>query len=177
MCSVIREQALGPSGGSLLNLTPFLLFDGNCAEAMQFYHLCFGGDLTLTRVADTPMKAQMPPEQHHKITYALLKSEAVEFSATDWLHPCTGASKATPRRCTSLEQISQSLCQSSKSSAKARTRNFSLSCGRCRLESMDASQTGMPWNGTSAVGRRRPDRVYLEVLTHGDLCTSGLMTS
>jgi PhnB protein len=71
----------------LLDLTPFLLFDGNCAEAMQFYHSCFGGDLTLTRLADTPMKAQMPPERHHKITYALLKSEAVEFSATDWLHP------------------------------------------------------------------------------------------
>ena len=71
----------------MLNLTPFLLFDGNCAEAMQFYHSCFGGDLTLTRLADTPMKTQMPPEQHHKVTYSHLKSEAVEFSATDWLHP------------------------------------------------------------------------------------------
>jgi PhnB protein len=71
----------------MLRLTPFLLFDGNCRDAMHFYQSCFGGDLTLTRLADTPMKAQMPPEQHHKITYALLKSEAVEFSATDWLHP------------------------------------------------------------------------------------------
>jgi PhnB protein len=71
----------------MLSLTPFLLFDGNCAEAMQFYQSCFGGDLTLTRLGDTPMKAQFPPEQHHKITYALLKSGNVEFSATDWLHP------------------------------------------------------------------------------------------
>jgi PhnB protein len=71
----------------MLGLTPFLLFDGNCAEAMQFYQSCFGGDLILTRLGDTPMKAQLPPEQHHKITYAHLKAGVVEFSATDWLHP------------------------------------------------------------------------------------------
>jgi PhnB protein len=71
----------------MLSLTPFLLFDGNCADAMHFYQSCFGGDLILTRLADTPMKAQFPAEQHHKITYALLKSGLVEFSATDWLHP------------------------------------------------------------------------------------------
>lgn len=71
----------------MLRLTPFLLFDGNCAEAMEFYKQCFGGELTLTRLGDTPMKAQFSPEQHHKVTYALLKSGLVEFSATDWLHP------------------------------------------------------------------------------------------
>lgn len=71
----------------MIHLTPFLLFDGNCADAMQFYSSCFGGDLTLTKLADTPMKDQLPREQHHKIVYAHLKSDAVEFSATDWLHP------------------------------------------------------------------------------------------
>jgi len=71
----------------MLRLTPFLLFDGNCAEAMQFYTACFGGDLVLTRLADTPMKEGFPIEQHQKITYASLKGDAVEFSATDWLHP------------------------------------------------------------------------------------------
>ena len=54
---------------------------------MQFYQACFGGALTLTPLSETPMKAQYPPEQHHRITYALLKCDAVEFSATDWLHP------------------------------------------------------------------------------------------
>lgn len=71
----------------MLGLSPFLLFDGNCAEAMQFYQSCFGGDLILTSLGETPMKAQFPSEQHHKITYALLRSGVVEFSATDWLHP------------------------------------------------------------------------------------------
>ena len=69
-----------------MNLSPFLLFDGNCADAMAFYQSCFGGDLTITRVADTPMKDHMPSGQHHKVAYARLNSESIEFSATDWLH-------------------------------------------------------------------------------------------
>lgn len=64
--------------------TPFLLFDGNCAEAMAFYQKCLGGDLTLTKTGDTPMKDQFPPEKHNKILNAHLKSDSVEFSATDW---------------------------------------------------------------------------------------------
>jgi uncharacterized glyoxalase superfamily protein PhnB len=31
-----------------MSLTPFLLFDGNCAEAMVFYQACLGGELALT---------------------------------------------------------------------------------------------------------------------------------
>jgi len=69
-----------------MNLMPFLLFDGNCAEAMAFYQGCLGGELTITEVCDTPMKGQMPPEQHHKVAFANLKSGVMEFSATDWLH-------------------------------------------------------------------------------------------
>lgn len=71
----------------MLGLTPFLLFDGNCEEAMQFYQSCFGGDLALTHLADTPMRAHFPPGQHQKIAYAHLQSGSVTFSATDWLHP------------------------------------------------------------------------------------------
>jgi PhnB protein len=71
----------------MLNVTPFLLFDGNCAEAMAFYKKCLGGELKLTTVGDMPMKDHMSMEQHHKIAYAHLQSAAIEFSATDWLHP------------------------------------------------------------------------------------------
>jgi PhnB protein len=69
-----------------MKLMPFLLFDGNCAEAMTFYQGCLGGELAITKVGDTPMKAQMPPAQHHKVAFANLKSGLLEFSATDWLH-------------------------------------------------------------------------------------------
>src|SRR5579871_4261226 len=69
----------------MLCCTPFLLFDGNCAEAMTFYHACLGGELTLTKLGDTPMKAQFPPEKYNRIINGHLKSGAVEFSATDWM--------------------------------------------------------------------------------------------
>ncbi len=34
----------------MITSAPFLLFDGNCAEAMAFYRDCLGGDLTLIRL-------------------------------------------------------------------------------------------------------------------------------
>ena len=69
----------------MLSCTPFLLFDGDCAEAMTFYHKCLGGDLTLTKLGDTPMKDQFPPEKHNRMINAHLKSGAIEISATDWM--------------------------------------------------------------------------------------------
>src|SRR5207249_4833477 len=72
---------------TMLTVMPFLLFDGYCSEAMEFYKSCLGGDLILLKVADTPMKEHMPPEKHGRIAYAHLKNASIEFSATDWLHP------------------------------------------------------------------------------------------
>jgi PhnB protein len=69
----------------MLYCTPFLLFDGNCAEAMTFYQKCLGGELTLTKLADTPMKDMFPAEKHNRIINAHLTSGEVEISATDWM--------------------------------------------------------------------------------------------
>lgn len=65
---------------------PYLLFDGVCAEAMAFYQECFGGDLNVTTVADSPMSANYSPEQGKKVINAQLKSDAIDISASDWLH-------------------------------------------------------------------------------------------
>ncbi len=70
---------------TMLRCTPFLLFDGNCAEAMTFYQKCLGGDLTLTKLGDTTMKTQFPPEKHNRIINAHLKSGAIDISAADWM--------------------------------------------------------------------------------------------
>ncbi len=69
----------------MLYTTPFLLFDGNCAEAMTFYQKCLGGELTLTKLADTPMKNNYPKEMHNRIINAHLKSGAIEITASDWM--------------------------------------------------------------------------------------------
>ena len=69
----------------MLRSTPFLLFDGNCAEAMTFYHQCLGGELVLTKLGDTPMKDMLPAEKHDRIINAHLKSGDIDISATDWM--------------------------------------------------------------------------------------------
>lgn len=68
-------------------LTPFLLFDGTCAEAMTFYQACLGGELSITMIRDTPMAEQARPEHQDKVAFAHLASESVTLAATDWLHP------------------------------------------------------------------------------------------
>jgi PhnB protein len=69
----------------MLRCTPFILFDGNCADAMTFYHECFGGELTITKLGDSPMKDMLPPEKHDRVINAHLKSGEIEISATDWM--------------------------------------------------------------------------------------------
>jgi PhnB protein len=69
----------------MLRCEPFLLFDGNCAEAMTFYHQCLGGELTITKLGDSPMKDMLPKEKWERTINAHLKSGNIEISATDWM--------------------------------------------------------------------------------------------
>lgn len=69
----------------MLQSTPFLLFDGNCAQAMTFYSACLGGELSLTKLGDTPMKDMFPKEKWNRLINAHLKNDALDISATDWM--------------------------------------------------------------------------------------------
>ena len=68
-------------------LTPYLLFDGTCHPAMEFYKACLGGELTVMKVKDSPAKDHMPGPQQEKVLNAHLKRGALEISASDWLMP------------------------------------------------------------------------------------------
>jgi PhnB protein len=72
-------------GDETMNLTPYILFDGNCQQAMEFYKSCFGGELTMTKVKDSPAKDHMPSTQFNKTINAHMKSGHLEISASDWL--------------------------------------------------------------------------------------------
>ena len=69
------------------SLTPYLLFDGNCRQAMEFYRTCFDGELTAMPVKDSPVKDHLPAAHQEKILNARLTSARVEISASDWLRP------------------------------------------------------------------------------------------
>jgi PhnB protein len=72
-------------GEEMTHLTPYLLFDSNCHEAMEFYRSCFGGELSVMKVKDSQAKDHMPAAQQNKIINAHLKSQNLEISASDWL--------------------------------------------------------------------------------------------
>jgi len=74
-------------GDQMTTLTPYLLFDGTCHDAMEFYQSVFGGELTSTKVKDSPAKDHMPAFQQDKTINARLRSNAIEISASDWLMP------------------------------------------------------------------------------------------
>ena len=76
-----------PEGENAMTLTPYLLFDGACHDAMEFYKSVFGGDLASTKVKDSPARDHMPAFQQDKTINAHLRSGAIEISASDWLMP------------------------------------------------------------------------------------------
>ncbi|RXK62342.1 VOC family protein [Lacibacter luteus] len=64
-------------------LNPYLSFEGNCAEAMQFYQQCFGGELNIQKVKEAPIAAQMPPQIQEQVMHAQLNSGAIVIMGSD----------------------------------------------------------------------------------------------
>lgn len=69
----------------MAQLSPYLSFNGNCKEAMEFYHACLGGELSVMRVADSPMKDQSPAEIQNNVIHARLAAGDLVFMASDTL--------------------------------------------------------------------------------------------
>lgn len=63
------------------HLSPYLTFNGNCKEAMEFYQSCLGGQLTMQTFGEAPMPSN--PEDKEKIMHAMLQNDALSFMASD----------------------------------------------------------------------------------------------
>jgi PhnB protein len=55
-----------------MQFIPYLGFDGDAREAMEFYAQVFGAQLHLMTYGDSPMAAQMPPETHGRVMHAFI---------------------------------------------------------------------------------------------------------
>jgi PhnB protein len=54
-------------------LEPYLIFDGNCADAMRFYERTLGGKLeALMTFGESPVRDQMPPGAAGRVMHARL---------------------------------------------------------------------------------------------------------
>lgn len=68
----------------MAKLNPYLNFDNNCREAMNFYKEAVGGELVLQTVGEMPaMAAQMPPEFKNRILHSVLTSGDLVIMASD----------------------------------------------------------------------------------------------
>jgi PhnB protein len=86
-CFIAGAKMQKIQGDKMTRLIPYLLFDGKCREAMEFYKSVFGGELILTKVKDSPARDQMQAFQQEKVLNAHLQSGGLEISASDWLAP------------------------------------------------------------------------------------------
>ena len=66
---------------------PYLTFNGNCKEAMRFYKECFGGELFLQTVSESPIAAQCPAGMQHHIMHSSLTNGSFLLMATDMVGP------------------------------------------------------------------------------------------
>src|SRR6478672_8856856 len=62
-------------------LTTYLIFDGNCREAMQFYQKCFGGDLQMMPFSECPV--DYPKEGKDRTLHAKLTKGSAVLMASD----------------------------------------------------------------------------------------------
>ena len=67
-----------------MQINPYLNFDGNCREALEFYAKTLGGTIEFMQTnADSPMKDQTPPALRDKILHARLRIGDQVLMASD----------------------------------------------------------------------------------------------
>ncbi|MEQ8245905.1 VOC family protein [Fulvivirga sp.] len=61
----------------------YITFNGNCAEAMNFYHKCFGGTLDIQTVGQSPVCDDMPTKMKNSVLHSYLNAGPLKLMATD----------------------------------------------------------------------------------------------
>lgn len=67
----------------LNTLIPYLTFNGNCKEAMEFYASVLGAELSILPFRGSPAEKDVPEEYKDKVMHARLKFENIVFFASD----------------------------------------------------------------------------------------------
>ena len=68
-------------------INSYLRFNGNCEPAMMFYKECFGGELAMSRIKETPIASQMPAEMQDHIMHSSLSNGNLTLLASDLSGP------------------------------------------------------------------------------------------
>lgn len=63
------------------DIKPYLTFDGDCREAMEFYQRCLGGELNVMTFGDGDF--DVPPEARGRLVHAALSNGTTSLMASD----------------------------------------------------------------------------------------------
>ena len=61
----------------------YLTFNGNCREAFRYYQDCFGGELQVQTLADTPDGSRMERKMRNAVITAVLENDYLKLVGTD----------------------------------------------------------------------------------------------
>jgi PhnB protein len=64
-------------------LLPYLNFNGNCKEAMEFYQSVFGGNLEISTFRDSHADEGLDEDYKDKVMHSTLMGGPIEFMASD----------------------------------------------------------------------------------------------
>lgn len=71
----------------MASLNAYLMFDGNCREAMEFYKSCLGGELVLNSMGEAPGSEELRKEMRNNIMHSMLTSGKITLMASDTMDP------------------------------------------------------------------------------------------
>ena len=67
-----------------MELSPYLIFNGQCAEAFRFYERVLGGRIVMMQKhGETPAKDHVPPDWHDKVIHVRLEVGAQAIMGSD----------------------------------------------------------------------------------------------
>lgn len=91
----------------MTHINAYLNFNGQCREAMTFYHQCLGGELVMQKISESPMAARVPSEMGAKILHSSLIKENIVLMASDMMgnNIVKGNSINLCINCSSTEEI------------------------------------------------------------------------
>lgn len=76
----------------MTNINSYLIFNGNCREAMTFYKECLGGELNFQTIGESPLADKMPSQMKEFILHSTLTGKDFVIIGSD-MTPETGLVK------------------------------------------------------------------------------------
>lgn len=92
----------------MTQINSYLTFNGNCREAMTFYHSCLGGELNFQTIGESPMAGKLPAKMKECILHATLTKGTLVLMGSDMVPDSglvKGNSVSLSLNCSSEEEI------------------------------------------------------------------------